>query len=137
MNTQKIKAVINNQKVEVIIKYDTTNLVMTFSEADNFKRKYHGSDIYVCLAKIRKDFPNITFLCKGAKINVMPSRMSSQMSAGLVVYEMTLGKSASRDDIVHLFDYEENNLTNNPQEQVDFFKKWLKSLGAEDYEKYN
>lgn len=59
------------------------------------------------------------------------------MSAGLIAYEMTLGKQASRDDIVHLFDYEENNLTNNPQEQVDFFKNWLKSLGAEDYEKFS
>lgn len=96
---------------------------MTFSEADNFKKIYQANDIYSCLAEVRKNFPHITFLCKGAKINVMPSRMSSQMSAGLVVYEMTLGKQTSRDDIVKLFDYEENNLTNNPQEQADFFKK--------------
>ncbi|SFU46455.1 hypothetical protein SAMN05428951_101841 [Pseudomonas sp. OV546] len=79
----------------------------------------------------------MTFLCKGAKINVTPSRMASQMSAGLVAYELTLGKQATFDDIVHLFDYEENNLTNNPQEQVDFYKKWLASLGAQDYEKFN
>ena len=63
--------------------------------------------------------------------------MASQMSAGLVAYEITLGKQATRKDIVHIFDYEEENLTNDPKEQIDFFKKWLASLGAQDYEKFN
>lgn len=137
MKTQKIKAIINNETAEVTVKYDTTKLTMTFSEADNFKKIYTGKDIYDCLANIRSEFPHITFLCKGAKINVKPSRMASQMSAGLVAYEMTLGKQATDEDIVHLFDHEEKNLTNNPQEQIDFFKKWLASLGAQDYEKFN
>ncbi|WP_248731646.1 hypothetical protein [Pseudomonas sp. MWU13-2517] len=137
MKTQKISAIINNQKTEVTVKYSVKDLTMTFSEADNFKKVYEGRDIYICLAKVRADFPNITFLCKGAKINVKPSRMASQMSSGLVAYEMTLGKQATNDDIVHLFDYEDENLTNNPQDQIDFFKKWLASLGAQDYEKFN
>lgn len=137
METQKVKAIINNKKTEITVKYDTAKLIMMFSEAENFKRIYEGKDIYVCFAKIRADFPHITFLCKGAKINVKPSRMASQMSAGLIAYEMTLGKQATEEDIVHLFDYEEENLTNNPQEQIIFFKKWLASLGAQDYGKFN
>lgn len=137
MNTKKIKAIINNQKTEVTVKYDDVALTMTFSEADNFKKIYRGKDIYVCLAKVRADFPQITFLCKGAQLNVMPSRMASQMSAGLVAYKMTMGKPAEGEDIVHIFDYEENNLTNDPQEQIIFFKNWLVSLGAEGYEKLN
>ena len=137
MKTQKIHVIIGNQKTEVTVKYDTSKSVMVFSEADNFQTVYEGRDMYVCLAKIRADFPHITFLCKGAKLNVKPSRMASQMSAGLVAYEMTLGKQATNENIVHLFDYEEDNLTNNPQEQIDFFKKWLASLGAQDYEKFN
>ncbi|WP_460114475.1 hypothetical protein [Pseudomonas sp. H3_G03] len=137
MKTQKILAIIGSQKKEVTVKYDTSKSIMIFSEADNFKTVYEGRDMYVCLAKIRADFPHITFLCKGAKLNVKPSRMASQMSAGLVAYEMTLGKQATNENIVHLFDYEEENLTNNPQEQIEFFKKWLASLGAQDYEKFN
>ena len=137
MQIQKIKAVINNQRTAVTVKYDQDKLIMTFSEADNFKKIYQGKDIYICLAKIRSEFPQITFLCKGAKINVRPSRMASQMSAGLVAYEMTLGKQATQNDIVNIFDYEENNLTNDPQEQINFFKEWLRSLGAEDYEKFD
>jgi len=137
MKTQKISAIINNQKTEVTVKYSVKNLTMTFSEAENFKKVYEGRDIYICLAKVRADFPNITFLCKGAKINVKPSRMASQMSSGLVAYEMTLGEQATNENIVHLFDYEDENLTNNPQDQIDFFKKWLASLGAQNYEKFN
>ncbi|WP_397457413.1 hypothetical protein AB3472_11145 [Pseudomonas lurida] len=137
MKTQKIPAIIDNKKTEVTVKYDIARLIMVFSEADNFKTIYEGIDMYVCLAKIRADFPHITFLCKGAKRNVKPSRMASQMSSGLVAYEMTLGKQATNEDIVHLFDYEEENLTSNPQEQVEFFKQWLASLRAQDYEKFN
>lgn len=137
MKTQKIAAIVDNQKTEVIVKYDTAKLIMTFSEADNFKIVYEGRDMYVCLAKIRADFPHITFLCKGAKINVKPSRMASQMSAGLVAYEMILGEQATNENLVRLFDYEEDNLTSDPQEQINFFKKWLVSLSAQDYETFN
>ncbi|KTB63423.1 UNVERIFIED_ORG: hypothetical protein J3D59_003657 [Pseudomonas fluorescens] len=137
MKTQKIQVIVNNQKAEVKVKYDLEKLTMTFSEAENFQKIFEGKDMYVCLAKIRADFPHITFLCKGAKINVMPSRMASQMSGGLVAYEMNLGKQATNEDIVRIFDYEEENLTNDPKEQIDFFKKWLASLGAQDYEKFN
>jgi hypothetical protein len=137
MKTQKILAIIDNKKTEVTVKYDTAKSVMAFSEADDFKTVYEGRDMYVCLAKIRADFPHITFLCKGAKLNVKPSRMASQMSSGLVAYEMTLGQQATNENIVHLFDYEEDNLANSPQEQINFFKKWLASLGAQDYEKFN
>ncbi|KAF1032944.1 MAG: hypothetical protein GAK37_00264 [Pseudomonas sp.] len=134
---QKVEAVINDLRTQVTIRYDPEKLIMQFSEADNFKKTYTGKDIYVCLAKVRADFPHITFLCKGAKINVMPSRMASQMGAGLVAYEMTMGRPATRVDIVHIFDYEEENLTTDPQVQINFFKNWLISLGAEDYEKFN
>ncbi|NMX74292.1 hypothetical protein HBO23_15145 [Pseudomonas sp. WS 5532] len=137
MKTQKIQVIINEQKAEVTVKYDPGKLTMTFSEAESFQKTYEGRDMYACLAKIRAEFPHITFLCKGAKINVMPSRMASQMSAGLVAYEMNLGKQATNEDIVRIFDYEEENLTNDPKEQIDFFKKWLASLGAQDYEKFN
>ena len=137
MEYQKIQVIRNNIKIETTVKYDPANRLMWFSESNNFRKLYQGKDIYVCLAKVRAEFPHMTFLCKGAKINVMPSRMASQMSAGLVAYEMTLGKQAGQDNIVHLFDYEENNLTNDPQVQIDFFKTWLASIGAEDYEKFN
>jgi hypothetical protein len=66
-------------------------------------------------------------MCKGAKINVHPSTMSSQMTLGVKAYELTLGKRALLGDIVNIFDYEESNLTNNPDLQEDFFIRWYES----------
>ena len=54
--------------------------------------------------------------------------MSSQMSLGVKAYELTLGKQALRSDLVSIFDYEENNLTNEPKVQEDFFMRWLRLI---------
>ena len=137
VRTKSVKAIIDGQKVGMEVKYDSTRMMLGFSEANHFKTIYRGEDIYRCFAKMRADFPHIIFLCKGAKINVRPSSMASQMAAGLVAYELTLGKRATNEDIVHIFDYEEHNLTNDPQEQESFYKEWLISIGAWDYKKLN
>lgn len=131
MKTEQVKAIINNVKKNVTFKYDSTHTKLKFSEADNFAKIYTAEDMYLCLAKVRVDFPRIQFLCKGAKINVRPSSMASQMSGGVVAYELTLGKRTTREDLVHIFDYEENNLTNDPQEQQRFYKEWITSIGAD------
>lgn len=91
---------------------------LTFSRKNGFKKTYTDHDLYLCLAQIRREFPEINFLCKGAKLNVTPSTMCSQMSNGAVAYELTMGKSATFDDIVHIFDYEDNNTYNTPKEQI-------------------
>lgn len=130
MRTKKIRAIINNIEKCVTFKYDSRHTKLKFSEAENFAKVYVAEDIYNCLANVRRDFPHIQFLCKGAKINVRPSSMASQMSGGLVAYELTLGKRPTREDLVHIFDHEEHNLTNNPQEQDQFYKEWLTSIGA-------
>ncbi|MFP3497942.1 hypothetical protein SB759_27340 [Pseudomonas sp. SIMBA_059] len=131
MKTKKIKVIKNNTETYVTFKYDSNHIKLKFSEADNLAKVYTAEDMYKCLAKVRSDFPHIQFLCKGAKINVRPSTMASQMSGGMVAYELTLGKRATREDLVHIFDYEEHDLTNDPQEQANFYKKWITSIGAD------
>jgi hypothetical protein len=54
--------------------------------------------------------------------------MSSQMSLGLKAYELTLGKAPSLTDVVYIFDYDENNLTNDPNEQRSFYRCWIESV---------
>ncbi|WP_124409377.1 hypothetical protein [Pseudomonas sp. R4-34-07] len=131
MKTKKIKAIIDNVEKYVTFKYDSAHTKLMFSEADNFEKLYTAEDIYICLGKVMADFPHIQFLCKGAKINVRPSSMSSQMSGGMVAYELTLGKRTTREDLVHIFDFEDQNLTNDPHQQHRFYKKWIASIGAE------
>lgn len=104
---------------------------LTFVRKSGFRKNYTNHDLYLCLAQIRQEFPEIQFLCKGAKLNVTPSRMCSQMGGGSVAYELTMGKSATFDDIVHIFDYEEENIAKNLQEQREFYKNWLQSLKQE------
>ncbi|NWD26234.1 hypothetical protein HX864_23405 [Pseudomonas yamanorum] len=130
MKTKNIKAIINNKKQDVTFQYDSAHIKLKFSEADDFKKIYTGEDMYICLAKVRVDFPHIKFLCKGAKLNVRPSSMASQMSGGMVAYELTMGKRPTREDLVHIFEYEEHNITNDPNEQNDFYNRWLDSIGA-------
>ena len=131
MKAQKVKAIIDGIETYVTFKYDAAHGKLKFSEADNFSKIYEAADIYICLAKVRADFPHIQFLCKGAKVNVRPSSMASQMSGGMVAYELTLGKRTTREDLVHIFDYEDDNLTNDPNEQKNFYKKWITSISAD------
>lgn len=106
---------------------DTKTLTINFIMEDGYSKTYSGADFYECFGHIRKEHYNIIFLCKGAKINVHPSSMSSQMSLGVKAYELTMGKYASRNDVVNIFDYEENNLTNDPEVQREFFMRWVES----------
>ncbi|GFM66073.1 hypothetical protein PSCICJ_21910 [Pseudomonas cichorii] len=91
-------------------------------------KTFHGENLFCCFIKLRRELPDIKFLCKGAKKNVHPSRMSSQMSSGLMAYELEIGKQALRKDMVNIFDYEENDLTNDPDIQSEYFSNWIKSL---------
>jgi hypothetical protein len=110
------------------IECDRQKRTLTFIMENGSRRTYTGHDLYACLGLLRADFPEVKFLCKGAKLNVYPSRMSSQMSAGIVAYELYMGKPAEQEDIVNIFDYEENDITQDIQQQTDFYKRWIESL---------
>ena len=101
------------------VNFDTEKLI---------KKAYTPHDIYECLGLLRADFPETKFLCKGSKINVHPSRMSSQMSAGVAAYELHLGKPSEQEDVVNIFDYEEDDITNDIQQQRDFYRRWIESI---------
>jgi len=53
--------------------------------------------------------------------------MASQMSLGLKAYELEIGKEPSIDDLVFIFDYEEKDLSNDPDEQRQFYLSWMTS----------
>ena len=106
---------------------DSKTVSITFVMKNGFNKMYADTNFYRCLGRIREDNPHIQFLCKGSKVNVHPSSMSSQMSLGLKAYELTLGKKASPEDVVYIFDYDEDNLTNDPEEQRIFYIKWIQS----------
>ncbi|WP_237613336.1 hypothetical protein [Pectobacterium parmentieri] len=86
-----------------------------------------SDDFFSCLCILRRNFRNMTFLCKGAKRNVYPSRMARQMAYGIKGYEFEMGRPAVRGDLVSIFDHEENDLV-TPEEQETHFQEWLSSF---------
>ncbi|WP_373778717.1 hypothetical protein [Glaesserella sp.] len=97
----------------------------------NFSNEFvltSGNDFFDCLCQLKEKHPDIILYCKGYKRNVYPSRMTRQMGKGLKAYEMTLGKQATREDLVGIFDFEDQDLTSSNNEQKNFYEKWLYSL---------
>jgi hypothetical protein len=130
MTSREVAIEIDGVINKAIFKCDRKNTEMSVMMPDGIERSYTAVDLYLCLGMVRKDFPDVKFLCKGAKINVYPSRMSSQMAGGVVAYEVRWGESAGKDDIVNIFDYEDKGLTNDITKQADYHQGWLQSLGA-------
>jgi len=87
-----------------------------------------GEDFFECFKKIRELDKQIVYYCKGAKINVIPSRMTRQMTKGLSAYETTLGVPARREKLVNIFDYANEGLASDPSEQDQYEAKWFASL---------
>jgi hypothetical protein len=112
------------------IECDRRKMSLIFMMQNGFKKAYTASDLFICFGMLRAELPEITFFCKGAKLNVHPSRMTSQMSSGLVAYELELGTPSEDENIVRIFDYEDKNLTCNIKEQQTFYKKWIESLAV-------
>jgi len=122
-----IKISDGNDRQEIDLVCNREEISIAFICESGCKRIYSGCDCYKCFGLLRKDNPELTFFCKGAKINVHPSSMSSQMSLGLKAYELVVGKEASLDDLVYIFDYEDQDLTSDPDEQRFFYMNWISS----------
>jgi hypothetical protein len=128
MTIEKI-SILTGGKLEVaILDYDLQKSTIKVKLESGWTKNLSGLDIYDCLGKIILHKPDIKFLCKGAKINVRPSSMSSQMSCGIMAYEHKLGVRASRKDLVNIFQHDDQDIINDPQMQTDFFHRWLKSI---------
>lgn len=127
MDSRSISISIDGELKELDIYYKISP-PFVFLEIQGVEFSAEADNLFECFIRLREKLPKVKFFCKGAKVNVHPSRMSSQMAAGLMAYELVLGKQALRTDMVNIFDYEDHDLTNDPLLQHDFFKSWIKSL---------
>nr|WP_064118668.1 hypothetical protein [Pseudomonas fluorescens] len=123
----KVSIETHSKKKDIELICDSTKISITLNLEKNHSKTYTDKDFYRCFGQLRNDNRDIKFLCKGSKINVHPSSMSSQMSLGLKAYELALGIEPSLEDIVFIFDFEDENITNNPEEQREFYLKWITS----------
>ncbi|MFT0476731.1 hypothetical protein ACMSI6_22835 [Pseudomonas antarctica] len=126
MKNLEITIIKDSNREKAIIECDRGTVTLSITFANGIRKTYSAIDIYICFGILRKEFRDIKFLCKGSKINVYPSAMASQMSSGLVAYETKIGDPDA--ELVRIFDYEENELTNDINEQIAYRTKWAESL---------
>ena len=91
-----------------------------------------ATDYFEALCKIRKQLANERLIpfCYGASLNVYPSGMCRDMSAGMTAYRLTLGKKPSRGDLVRIFDEGADVIPVSVTLQKEHFDDWLKSTVA-------
>ncbi|QHD06352.1 hypothetical protein [Pseudomonas sp. R76] len=126
MKSRKITVIRYGVRESATIEYEGSKPTLHLLMNDETRRTYTALDLYDCFGLMRADLKHIKFLCKGSKINVHTSGMSSHMSNGLVAYEMTMG--VPEGELVHIFSYEESDLTNDIQAQHDFCQRWAESV---------
>ncbi len=110
------------------IECDRKNLTLVFTTKNGLRKTYTACDLYECFGLLRADFQEMNFLCKGAKLNVYPSRMASQMAGGIVAYELHMGRATETEDVVNIFDFEDKDITTDIQQQRDFYNRWLQQF---------
>lgn len=91
-----------------------------------------GDDLFDAFCEVRSKLQSIGLIpfCYGASLDVYPSRMSREMAGGGRAYRLTLGKPASRDDLVDIFDSGPDVMPASVENQREFFNDWLASLRA-------
>jgi len=93
-----------------------------------------GSDFFQTFEGIREQLKALGFApyCYGSSIGVLPSRMARQSSKkGLISYRHYLGEKVDRENMVHIFDSEENLKIVDVAEQNIYMENWMNSLKDE------
>ena len=80
-----------------------------------------------CKIRMRLEFEHLIPFCYGASLNVFPSGMCRDMSAGMKAYRLTLGKKSSQGDLVNIFDEGADVIPASVTLQKEHFDDWLKS----------
>lgn len=131
MKSREITLIKNGIRENAVVEYEAGKPTLNLLLNNGLRKTYTALDLYDSFGLMRADLKDIQFLCKGARINVHTSGMSSHMSNGLVAYELTMGQPDG--ELVHIFAYEECDLTNDIQEQHDFCLRWAESFQEQRY----
>lgn len=133
MNDPKLKTVTilkNGATESVTLKLTLPRMYIHVLEAqfaDGSAMTVEAYDYFDCFTELRKQTPDVLWYCKGAQRSVYPSNMCRDMGAGLVAYKMVMGKQATRDDLVNIFDETRHDIVADPDEQVAFQEAWFES----------
>ena len=87
-------------------------------------------DFWKALVGLREmlETKNLRPVIYGATRNITPSDKSIESGYGLHAYRLTLGKLATRHELVHIFDTDDEVEPVMVDEQTEFAQQWFDSL---------
>lgn len=71
---------------------------------------------------------NLQIICNGSARNVYPSAMQFSMGNTRKAYQLYPGKQAAMNDLVDIFDCDENLEFTSVEKQINYFNDWIKSF---------
>lgn len=88
-----------------------------------------ASDYFAALCSIRIELEKagLTPVCYGASLNVYPSGMARDMGQGKVAYKMQLGRHATKEDLVRIFETGPDFVPSTVAQQRNYFNEWVRS----------
>ena len=123
--------IINNGKIEknklfLLEIEDEINLKIEIERTIYFSK---SDNIFDSIVELRKklELNNIYLLCNASAINVYPSLMQKEFG-GTKAYKLQMGKQATLNDIVDIFDYDNELKIGSVKEQEEFYESWIESF---------
>ena len=120
--------IINNGKIEKNKLFlseieDEINLKIEIERTIYFSK---SDNIFDSVVELRKklELNNIYLLCNASAINVYPSGMQKEFG-GTKAYKLQMGKQATLNDVVDIFDYDSELKIGSVKEQEEFYENWL------------
>lgn len=136
--------ILENREVKLIGKGETIDGVLYFAEESEnhidkvfLKLDYNNESIikesenfFQALIEIRLvlEKKNIFIQCNGASKCLYPSPMQLSMGVGRRAYINALGKQAKNEDIVDIFDKNDDLEFVSIKEQEEFHQRWIQSF---------
>lgn len=92
---------------------------------------YQHENFFQALQSLRQNLEEkkIQIMCNGAALNIYPSQMQLSMGSGRLAYKLKFGKPAISEDIVDIFECEDDLKFVKIEDQLKYYYRWLKSLG--------
>ena len=123
--------IINNGKIEKNKLFlseieDEINLKIEIERTIYFSK---SDNIFDSVVELRKklELNNIYLLCNASAINVYPSGMQKEFG-GAKAYKLQMGKQATLNDVVDIFDYDNELKIGSVKEQEEFYESWIESF---------
>jgi len=130
METRYIESIHKGKKTTSTLSYSTeAPWTLSIQTEDIFNVNIESDDLFNAFkeARVKAEKIDLFFLCNGARENVYPSSMTRSMAGGIAAYTLTMGKPASRKDLIKIFDGTNEPIA-SPEEQDKFYANWINSL---------